>query len=414
MLPEETPTLSVVTMALTDTGSLDSLLRSTDPATPLAWLRGGEGFVGVGEAVRWEFGGANRFDDAAERWRTLVAQSTVDDPLRMPGTGLIAFGSFAFSPASAATSTVIVPRIIFGRRGGRAWLTRIGVAGDSTSRPPTLTAPGTAPAIRFSPGDMSEKAYAGAVAEALESIAGGTVEKVVLARDLRAELPRSFDLRAPLERLATSYPDCWTFAVDGLIGSSPEMLVRVDSGTVQARVLAGSSARGVDAARDSAAALALVTSDKDHDEHGFALRSVLAALAPHTSSLAASEMPFALKLPNLWHLASDVEGVLSDRSTSLDLLRSLHPTAAVAGTPTAAATRAIDDLEPFDRGRYAGPVGWLSANGDGEWAIALRCAQVDGRHITAYAGAGVVAGSEPERELAETAMKFRPIVEAFG
>ncbi|WP_251858563.1 isochorismate synthase MenF [Herbiconiux sp. L3-i23] len=401
-------------MALPDTGSLDSLLRSTDPAAPLAWLRGGEGFVGVGEAVRWEFSGASRFDDAAEAWRALSARSTIDDPLHLPGTGLVAFGSFAFSPTSSTLSTLIVPRIIFGRRGGRAWLTRITVVGETPAGSPALAEPGTAPAIRFTPGRMAESAYSAAVAQAVREIEAGRVEKVVLARDLRGELPTSFDLRTPLERLATSYPDCWTFAVDGLIGSSPEMLVRVDSGTVQARVLAGSSARGVDAASDSAAALALVTSDKDHDEHGFALRSVLAALTPHTSSLAASDVPFALKLPNLWHLASDVEGVLSDRSSSLDLLRSLHPTAAVAGTPTAVATATIDELEPFDRGRYAGPVGWLSANGDGEWAIALRCAQVDGDTITAYAGAGVVAGSEPERELAETAMKFRPIVEAFG
>jgi menaquinone-specific isochorismate synthase len=131
--------------------------------------------------------------------------------------------------------------------------------------------------------------------------------------------------------------------------------------------------------------------------------------------VAASELPFTLKLPNLWHLASDVEGALSDGSTALDLAAALHPTAAVAGTPRQAALALIDELEPFDRCRYGGPVGWVDAAGDGKWAISLRSAEVaaDGA-ITAYAGAGIVADSDPERELAETRLKFRPIVEAFA
>ena len=215
--------------------------------------------------------------------------------------------------------------------------------------------------------------------------------------------------------LALGYPDTWTFAVDGLIGSSPETLVRVNARTVTARVLAGSTARGADAASDAAAALALATSTKDLDEHRFAVESVLGALRAHGGGVAASELPFTLKLPNLWHLASDVEGTLSDGSTALDLAAALHPTAAVAGTPRDAALRVIADLEPIDRRRYGGPVGWVDADGNGKWAIALRAAEVaeDGT-IEAYAGAGIVADSDPERELAETKLKFRPIVEAFA
>jgi menaquinone-specific isochorismate synthase len=145
------------------------------------------------------------------------------------------------------------------------------------------------------------------------------------------------------------------------------------------------------------------------------VQSVLDALRPHSPNLATSELPFTLKLPNLWHLATDVAGTLNDGSTSLDLIDALHPTAAVAGAPTADAVDLIDELEPFDRGRYAGPVGWVGADGDGEWAIALRCAQVSPNgNLTAYAGCGIVADSDPDRELAETTMKFRPIVEAFG
>jgi menaquinone-specific isochorismate synthase len=180
-------------------------------------------------------------------------------------------------------------------------------------------------------------------------------------------------------------------------------------------VLAGSAARGIDSASDQQAAVALATSAKDQDEHEYAVQNVLASLRRHSADVTASEVPFTLKLPNLWHLATDIEGTLIDGSSALDLAAALHPTAAVAGTPTKAALALIAELEPFDRGRYAGPVGWIGADGDGEWAIALRSAQVaPGGDITAYAGCGIVAGSEPERELAETKIKFRPVKEAFG
>lgn len=398
------------------------LLSRTSATHPLAWLRRGEGFVGSGEALRWEFSGASRFADAALLWRRTVAASSVEDPVGLPGTGLVAFATFAFSAASARESTLIVPRQVVGTRGGRSWITTISVQGEPEpdDAPSALdaTSPGTTvdeshAGLHFTPGAMGSDAYRAAVAEAIRRIDRGEVEKVVLARDLVSPIDAAADLRGPLARLATGYPDCWTFAVDGLLGSSPEMLVRVDSGTLQARVLAGSTARGATAAADAAAALALVTSEKDRDEHGFAVRSVLRAFAPHTSSLVASEIPFALKLPNLWHLASDVEGCLADSSNSIDLIEAAHPTAAVAGSPTDAAIAIIDELEPFDRGRYAGPVGWIDDAGNGEWAVALRCAQVDDERLTAYAGAGIVDASIPASELAETAMKFRPVVDAF-
>ena len=159
--------------------------------------------------------------------------------------------------------------------------------------------------------------------------------------------------------------------------------------------------------------LSLLGSRKDRDEHGLARASVVRALAPHTSSLEAGE-PFALELPNLWHLATDLHGELSDGSNALDLVAALHPTAAVGGTPTDRAVATIAELEPFDRGRYAGPVGWIDGNGSGEWAIALRSAQVADGTVTAYAGAGIVGDSVPAQELAETELKLRPIVGAFG
>ena len=203
---------------------------------------------------------------------------------------------------------------------------------------------------------------------------------MVLARDLVGSVPAGSDLRRVLAELALGYPDCWTFSVDGMLGSSPETLVRSEAGTVSARVLAGTAPRGRDAVTDEKVAAGLTRSPKDLAEHGYAVQSVLATLGPHTTRLQNSQ-PFTLQLPNLWHLATDVEGVLHDGSTSLDLVAAMHPTAAVAGTPTEAALAIIRELEPFDRGRYAGPVGWIDANGDGEWAIALRCAQVGRRRL---------------------------------
>jgi menaquinone-specific isochorismate synthase len=262
---------------------------------------------------------------------------------------------------------------------------------------------------------MSADAFVAAVEAAIAEIREGGVRKVVLARDLIGRLPEGADLRRVLTYLALGYPDNFTYAVNGLIGSSPETLVRVDRGSVTARVLAGTVGRGSDPDSDLAASVALATSTKDLDEHQYARGSVLRSLEPHSSTLTTSDQPFTLKLPNLWHLASDVEGTLSNGATSLDLVAALHPTAAVAGSPTGAALDLIARLEPFDRGRYAGPVGWVDGNGDGEWAVALRCAHVSSTgRITAYAGAGIVGESQPAKELAETKMKFRPIVEAFS
>ncbi|WP_431246373.1 isochorismate synthase [Leifsonia xyli] len=392
------------------------LIPFLDSRTPLLWLRKGEGMAGIGEVLRLDFTGPDRIEQASAAWRETAAAATVDDAVGTPGTGLVAFGTFAFDDESTATSTLIVPEVVIGRRGSRSWITRIRRAGEpavtTLSKP---TAFGDEYRLSLLPGELGADGYREAVAEAVERIREADLSKVVLARDLRGHLPLESDLRRALVELALGYPDCWTFAVDGLVGSSPETLVRVHHGTVTARVLAGTISRGPDAAQDAAAAAELVASAKDQGEHRFAVTSVMDALRPHSADLAASDEPFTLKLPNLWHLATDIAGMLSDGSSSLDLAAALHPTAAVAGTPRDEALALIRELEPFDRGRYAGPVGWVGADGDGEWAIALRCAQVTtGGDLTAYAGAGIVADSEPERELAETGMKFRPIVEAFG
>jgi isochorismate synthase len=403
--------LFVETTASDDLGALVLMLEREHP---LLWMRRGFGLAGLGEALRLEFFGPTRFTDAAEAWRVLVANAVVTDPLQQTGTGLLAMGAFAFSAQSAQSSVLIVPSLIIGRDAGQSWVTRIGVDSLPSIEIPVIDPIGNNFGVRFEPGSQTAADYLAAVGAGVQRIRNREVSKVVLARDLVGQLPANADLRRIIAMLGLGYPDCWTFAVDGFIGSSPETLVSVDGGTVTARVLAGSAARGADARLDEQAATDLATSTKDQDEHRFAVQNVLASLAQHSANVTASELPFTLKLPNLWHLASDVEGDLSDGSTSLDLVASLHPTAAVAGTPTLESLAMIDQLEPFDRGRYAGPVGWIGSNGDGEWAVAVRSAQVTGSTVTAYAGAGIVAESVPERELLETRMKFRPIVEAFG
>lgn len=402
---------------------VEDLLAYADPARPLAWLRRGDGIVAVGEPFAeirpTAEPGQTRLEALATFWRGLSAQADVTDPLGLPGTGLVAFGAFTFDPSSTADSVLTIPSRVLGRHGDRFWETRIRLAED-TARPTALETRPYGPhwAGTVGPGAQSPQGYQDAVRAALERIADGELSKVVLARDLRGTVPAGSDLRRLVRALATGYPDTWAFAVDGLIGASPETLVTVQDRTVTARVLAGTIGRGADADADTAASTHLASSVKDLDEHQYAVQSVLTELRPHTRALAASEQPFLLKLPNLFHLATDVEGELDEGRSALDLVRALHPTAAVAGTPTAAAVSAIRDLEPFDRGRYAGPVGWVDADGNGEWAIALRCAQFTATGgaiaVTAYAGAGIVAGSDPESELLETRVKFRPLVDALA
>ena len=412
------PRLRAVTREVPD---LDDVLSYADPDDPTVWTRRGDIMIGLGHAASLPTGA-----DAAAWWRAVSAAAEIDDPVGSPGTGLLAFGALPFAGDSAAPAALTVPRVVIGRRGGRSWLTRIDAAdaadpSDDERMPPRIEY-GPHWSATLGPGTLTPEGYQAAVAAGLDAIAAGEVAKVVLARDLSGTVPAGADLRRLVRALATAYPDTWTFAVDGLIGASPETLVTVAHGTVTARVLAGTIGRGADADADTAASLQLATSTKDIDEHRYAVQSVLTALRPHTSALVAEDEPFLLKLPNVFHLATDVEGTLAGGASALDLVAVLHPTAAVAGTPTEVALQVIDRLEPFDRGRYAGPVGWIDAAGDGEWAIALRCAQfdvhaegqADGIRVTAHAGAGIVAGSDPETEMLETRVKFRPIVDALA
>jgi len=247
-------------------------------------------------------------------------------------------------------------------------------------------------------------------------INAGEMDKVVLARDLAVDTRSAIDPRWLLQRLAERYDNTWVFTVDGLVGATPEMLVKLEKGLVTSRVLAGTIRRTGNDERDLALAASLARSSKDLEEHEYAVRSVADALAPHCSSVNVPESPFVLHLSNVMHLATDVAGVVTDHSTSLALAASLHPSAAVCGTPTPIANVAIRELEQMDRGRYAGPVGWMDATGDGEWGIALRCGSIDPAdpsRMRLFAGCGIVSGSDPDSELAESDAKFVPMRDAL-
>jgi menaquinone-specific isochorismate synthase len=235
----------------------------------------------------------------------------------------------------------------------------------------------------------------------------------VLAHDLLAVADADIDVRFVLAGLTAVNPGCWSYAVDGLVGATPELLVSRDGDRVVSRVLAGTTARGGDDAEDHDRVDALLHSAKDREEHRFAVESAVSALAPHVDDLVAPDEPHAIELSNVTHLATDVTARLSDGSDVLDLVAALHPTAAVGGTPTAVALTVLAELEAMDRGRYAGPVGWVDARGDGEWGIALRCAQLSGRTARLFAGCGIVAGSDPDAEVLEAQAKFVPVRDAL-
>jgi len=264
------------------------------------------------------------------------------------------------------------------------------------------------------PGDV----YEDAVREAVARIRRGELRKVVLARTIEVTADRTLDPRLLAHRLRAVDPDAYTFAAptgEGvLVGASPELLVSRRGREVRSNPLAGSAPRSGDPEEDRANADALIASSKEREEHAIVVDAVADTLRPFCVELTWDPEPVLRETPNVWHLSTRFRGVLREPpATALDLVAALHPTPAVAGAPREAALETIAELEPFDRGRYAGPVGWVDAEGDGEWAIALRCAELRGDRAILYAGAGIVADSDPARELDETDRKFRAFLDAL-
>lgn len=412
VLADAVEPLVVRSAPIPDPGALLALLP---PEDAFAWVHHGDGLVGWGRAAQFDCSGAGRFADAADWWRELSSHAVVRDDVDQPGSGLVSFGSFTFTD-DAPGSVLVVPEVVIGRRDGTTWLTVIGHGITGTPSIAAGPAPVEPSGVAFADGPVDSATWQGLVAEAVRRINADHLDKVVLARDLVATLDEPLDVRSPLTRLAAEYPSCWTFHVDGFFGSTPEMLVRLERGLVTSRVLAGTIRRTGDDTHDLALAGSLARSSKDLEEHEYAVRSVAEALAPHCTSMNVPETPFVLHLPNVMHLATDVTGVMKNGASALTLAASLHPSAAVGGTPTAEAVRLIAEIELLERGRYAGPVGWIDAQGDGEWGIGLRSAQIedDGATVRLFAGCGIVADSVPGDELAESNAKFIPVRDALA
>ena len=400
-------------------GDIDNLLALLPADGGFAWVTGfagqQSGHVGWGEVARAEFVGPERFS-RAQRWWAAWCENIRDEKP-------IAFASFAFA-SSKETSIVVVPRYVVKRVDGVTTLTVVAAHDKvedlllTTARDLGLLAQ-TAHGlnnITWCEGSVPVEIWQASVEEAVTRIGRGEIDKVVLARDIVAQSDEPVHIGALLQRLNDAFPECWTFSVDGLIGATPELLVRRQDDHVTSRVLAGTIRRSTNSDRDDQLAAALMGSDKDQEEHIYAVESVASALAKHCTDLNVPEQPFVLQLANVQHLATDVTGELANPVTALALAAALHPTAAVCGTPTERALATITELEGMDRGRYSGPVGWIDPDGNGEFGIALRCAQVEDDNfmrLRLFAGCGIVAGSSSDAEVAESQNKFAAMKNAL-
>lgn len=398
----------ITTENLGENPVLTSVANALDLTT--TWIRSGDGLIGFGEYKKIVLTGEDRFEKAKAWWQIQLSEFKIQNNVHGSGTGPILFGSFSFDPNEK--SILVIPEIILGKKAGKSWVTWIG--NDTQPNFSTLSNSLPSGEITWSDGALSESQWKDQVGFAVDSIKQNKLEKVVLARDQVAESTVAINTRGLLQRLEIEYPSTWLFLVDGLIGATPELLVRLSKSLVTSRVLAGTIRKTGNEDRDLALAASLAKSSKDLEEHEYAVRSVADALAPFCSSTNVPESPFVLHLSNVMHLATDVTGVLNDSAKQADiftLIQQLHPSAAVCGTPTNAAKKFIIDFEKMNRERYAGPVGWIDANGDGEIAIALRCGQLsqDNKSIRIFAGCGVVAGSDPANELAESQAKLMPM-----
>ncbi len=379
-----------------------------------AWVKDGEGLVAWGRAASFDPGtGPGRFGRAAEALAGRLAGAEIEDDVGVPGTGPLGMGAFTFDPRIPG-SRLVVPSVVIGRRGGRSWMTLSGVGGLPSFEP--LLAP-AAPRpwnlVEVAGSSVPAGDWLRAVSSARRAIRAGRLDKVVLARDLTLRFKETFRAGAIVRALAAAFPECFSFSFDGIVGSTPELLVRRAGDSVESLPLAGSAPRSDDVLADRRLGEALSVSAKNRSEHSLTVGMIRERLAPLCRRLDVDAEPWLLCLANVQHLATRFEGRLSeDRSslTALELAGLLHPSPAVCGVPAAPAMAAIRSLEGMSRARYAGPLGWVDANGDGEWGIALRCTELNGRGARLFAGAGIVAESDPVSELEEVEVKMGAVL----
>jgi len=402
-----------------------------------AWEEPERGFAlaGFGTAVEVVSRGSGRFRDVATDCAATLRDRIADEPAGLPaGAGPVWVGGFSFEAeggsaghwSSLPPALLVLPEIALARAAGRTFLTASArlVPGEDPERAlerlrgrlsslesrelPMLDPPASGQVHVASAVDPSD--YERAVARAVERIRAGALEKVVLAREVRAEAPRAHDPAALFGALRELFPSCFCFCVGtpeaAFLGASPELLVRRHGAGAQTVALAGSTRRSADPAVDDHLGEQLRRSPKNRSEHDIVVRRIERALRPHSVWVEAGRQPELIKVANIQHLATPIHAQLADPRSAVELAGMLHPTPAVGGEPAAAAVAAITELEQLDRGWYAGPVGWMDAVEDGEFCVALRSALLRDRTAHLFAGAGIVADSDPEAELAETELKL--------
>ena len=382
------------------------------------------GVAGRGEALRIELPGGLSDPGAVAAVSRILADIHTDDPVGRPGTGAVAIGALPFDPSAAGH--LVVPRRIFGRSGDLGWITTVEpydagpspvVLGpesvDGEAPPPSPCEPPDD--FRLTP-TMPHAEWREVIAAAVELLERDDLTKVVLARRIDIEANRPFILSDVLERLVALYPSCMVYSVEGFVGASPELLLRRHGETVDSHPLAGTVARSGDLHGDELLVNRLMGTPKIRHEHRVVVEAIAAALAPLCQTIDVPDTPSVLGLRNVSHLATHITGRLAPAlppPSVLELAARIHPTPAVGGSPTDEAIRYLQKVEGFDRGRYAGPVGWIDARGDGCFALGIRCAEVDGARARIYAGNGIVAGSDPAEELAETQLKLQALLAAL-
>lgn len=394
-----------------------------------AFSRNRQGKLGFGEHQRFTARGANRFATVQDRWTGLTQGSVeqeYDDGITPSAP--TCFVALTFDHRSDADSVVTVPKFVLERtqetirlqyifNTEEAVLSRQEIFTQFLASLPTISQPHTAQDFTPVSAHMSPQAFQQAVSDAVDMLEHHELQKIVLARDELLYSPTGFHVPATMQALATENPTAWTYKVGDLIGSTPELLIARQAHAAKARVLAGTIDRDI-AVTPQLVAQHLTESPKQLFEHQAAVDSLVEQLQPFATHLEVSPEPFVLTLPNVYHLATDVSATLAQQTSILELVAHIHPTAAVGGTPRKAALDAIWDLEAvqhgMDRGLYAGAVGWLDAQGQGEFGIALRGSVIeDTHHVRVYAGGGIVTGSDPVSELAETHAKMRPMKQAL-
>lgn len=396
--------------------------------------------AGLGAAWSFETSGPDRFADAATAWRQLIADACIAADENLPFAGPVAAAGFAFDPLRQASGLwtdfppglLVLPRMVLARSGNSASLTFNGLIGpDTSSVAPYLSAArrlagllgGAWRAARPAEGlpieeSLPASTWRGIVADAVTDLRAGKLEKVVLAREVRLRDTKPLDVPAALDTLRRDYPDTFVFAVARggrtFLGASPERLVSLRDRAVAASGLAGTIGRGTTPEEDERLGAELLASGKDRGEHAVVVRIIREGLADLTRDLVVPAEPVLMKVRNVQHLFTPISGRIVGEHSVLELVERLHPTPAVGGQPRAVALEWIRANEQLDRGWYAGPVGWIDAHGEGEFAVALRSALVSRREAALFAGCGIVAGSEPEREERESQLKLRPMLGALG